>query len=86
MSMPLWLEEAPSVGEDRPPNPEVIRPLDEEHVRQQVRRLVDRGARAFVVSLLWSFVNPAHEKAVKRIIREEYRDLVTNHPRVRYPV
>ena len=53
---------------------EVVRPLDEEHVREQVRRLVDRGARAFVVSLLWSFVNPAHEKAVKRIIREEYRD------------
>src|SRR5215218_3066282 len=53
---------------------QVIRPLDTEHVREQVRRLVDRGARAFVVSLLWSFVNPAHEKAVKRIIREEYRD------------
>jgi N-methylhydantoinase A/oxoprolinase/acetone carboxylase beta subunit len=53
---------------------EVIRPLDEDHVREQVRRLVDRGARAFVVSLLWSFVNPEHEKAVKRIIREEYRD------------
>jgi N-methylhydantoinase A/oxoprolinase/acetone carboxylase beta subunit len=53
---------------------EVIRPLNEEHVREQVRRLVDRGARAFVVSLLWSFVNPAHEKTVKRIIREEYRD------------
>ena len=43
-------------------------------MREQVRTLVDRGARAFVVSLLWSFVNPAHEKAVKRIIREEYRD------------
>ena len=28
---------------------EVIRPLNEEHVREQVRRLVDRGARAFVV-------------------------------------
>ena len=53
---------------------EVVRPLDEEHVREQIRPLVDRGARAFVVSLLWSFVNPAHEKAVKRIIREEYRD------------
>jgi N-methylhydantoinase A/acetophenone carboxylase len=52
----------------------VIRPLDEDQVREQVRGLVDRGARAFVVSLLWSFVNPAHEKAVKRIIREEYRD------------
>ena len=53
---------------------QVVRPLDEDHVRAQVRRLVDRGARAFVVSLLWSFVNPSHEKAVKRIIREEYRD------------
>jgi N-methylhydantoinase A/acetophenone carboxylase len=53
---------------------EVVRPLDEDHVRAQVRKLVDRGARAFVVSLLWSFVNPSHEKAVKRIIREEYRD------------
>ncbi|MEA2382508.1 MAG: hypothetical protein QOH72_2479 [Solirubrobacteraceae bacterium] len=53
---------------------QVIRPLDENHVREQVRRLVDHGARAFVVSLLWSFVNPDHEKAVKRIIREEYRD------------
>jgi N-methylhydantoinase A/oxoprolinase/acetone carboxylase beta subunit len=52
----------------------VVRPLDEGQVREQVRRLVDRGARAFVISLLWSFVNPAHEKAVKRIIREEYRD------------
>jgi len=53
---------------------QVLRPLDEDQVREQVRGLVDRGARAFVVSLLWSFVNPAHEKAVKRIIREEYRD------------
>src|SRR3954451_10834225 len=53
---------------------QIVRPLDEDHVREQVRRLVDRGARAFVVSLLWSFVNPQHEKAVKRIIREGYRD------------
>src|SRR6478736_3130575 len=33
---------------------QVVRPLDAEHVREQVRGLVDRGARAFVVSLLWS--------------------------------
>ncbi len=52
----------------------VIRPLDEEDVRRKVRLLVDRGARAFVVSLLWSFVNPSHEKRIKEIIREEYRD------------
>jgi N-methylhydantoinase A/oxoprolinase/acetone carboxylase beta subunit len=53
---------------------QVIRPLDEEDVRRKVRTLVDRGARAFVVSLLWSFVNSQHERRVKEIIREEYRD------------
>ena len=53
---------------------QVLRPLDEDDVRDKVRTLVDRGARAFVVSLLWSFVNPAHERRVKQIIREEYRD------------
>ncbi len=52
----------------------VLRPLDEDDVREKVRTLVDRGARAFVVSLLWSFVNPVHERRVKQIIREEYRD------------
>lgn len=52
----------------------IIRPLDEDDVRDKVRTLVDRGARAFVISLLWSFVNPAHERRVKQIIREEYRD------------
>lgn len=52
----------------------VLRPLDEEDVRGKVRELVDKGARAFVVSLLWSFVNPEHEQRVKEIIREEYRE------------
>jgi N-methylhydantoinase A/oxoprolinase/acetone carboxylase beta subunit len=52
----------------------VLRPLDEEDVRRKVRQLVDNGARAFVVSLLWSFVNPEHERKVKEIIREEYRE------------
>lgn len=51
-----------------------IRPLDEEDVRNKVRQLVDNGARAFVVSLLWSFNNPEHERKVKEIIREEYRE------------
>jgi N-methylhydantoinase A/oxoprolinase/acetone carboxylase beta subunit len=53
---------------------EIVRPLDDDDVRRKVRRLVDRGARAFVVSLLWSFVTPAHERRVKEIIREEYRE------------
>jgi N-methylhydantoinase A/acetophenone carboxylase len=42
-------------------------------VRAKLRDLVDKGARAIAVSLLWSFANPAHERAVRRIIREEYK-------------
>jgi N-methylhydantoinase A/acetophenone carboxylase len=51
----------------------VIRPLDEDDVRAKLRHLVDNGARAIAVSLLWSFQNPDHERAVRRIIREEYK-------------
>jgi len=51
----------------------VLRPLDEDDVRRKLRKLVDGGARAIAVSLLWSFINPAHEKRVREIIREEYK-------------
>jgi N-methylhydantoinase A/oxoprolinase/acetone carboxylase beta subunit len=51
----------------------ILRPLDEDDVRAKLRDLVDKGARAIAVSLLWSFANPAHERAVRRIIREEYK-------------
>jgi N-methylhydantoinase A/oxoprolinase/acetone carboxylase beta subunit len=52
---------------------EILRPLDEDDVRVKLRTLVDGGARAIAVSLLWSFANPAHEKRVREIIRDEYR-------------
>lgn len=53
-------------------NGEVIMALDEDDLRAQVHRLVDRGAQAFVVSLVNSVVNPAHELRVEEVIREEY--------------
>lgn len=52
----------------------IIRPIDENDVREKVRYLVSRGARGFVVSLLWGFLNPAHERRVKEIIRDEYKE------------
>ena len=52
----------------------VVRSLDEDHLRRQLRRLIDRGARAIVVSLMWSFMNNIHEKRVREIIREEYKE------------
>ena len=51
----------------------VLRVLDEEDVRKKLRTLIDNGARAIAVSLLWAFANPLHEKRVKAIIREEYK-------------
>jgi N-methylhydantoinase A/oxoprolinase/acetone carboxylase beta subunit len=51
----------------------IMRPLDEDDVRQKLRYLIDNGARSIAVSLLWSFANPTHEKRVREIIREEYK-------------
>jgi hypothetical protein len=61
------------VGERVDSTGAIIRPLDEDDVRTKLRHLVDNGARAIAVSLLWSFQNPEHERAVRRIIREEYK-------------
>jgi N-methylhydantoinase A/acetophenone carboxylase len=52
----------------------IMRPLDTEDFLSKLQYLVDRGAMGFVVCFLWSFLNPAHEKRVKEIIRHEYPD------------
>ena len=53
---------------------EVMRPLDEDHFLKQLDQLVDRGVRGFVVSLLWSFLNPVHEQRIREIIEQEYNE------------
>ena len=50
----------------------VVIPLDEDHLRAQIRRLVDEGAQAFVVALINSVVNPEHEQRVEEIIMQEF--------------
>lgn len=50
----------------------VVIPLDEDHLRGQLRALVDQGAQAFVVALTNSVVNPEHERLVEEIILDEY--------------
>ena len=35
---------------------------------------IGRGAADFVVSFLWGFLNPVHERRVKEIIRDEYKE------------
>ncbi|MBI4608773.1 MAG: hydantoinase/oxoprolinase family protein [Candidatus Rokubacteria bacterium] len=46
-------------------------PLDAAETRQVVRELVGRGVTSIAVCLLHSYVNPAHERRVAELIREE---------------
>ena len=49
----------------------VLTPLDEAETRRVVRELAGRGIATIAVCLLHSYVNPAHERRVAEIIREE---------------
>ncbi len=53
----------------------VLDPLDEAQARAAVGRLVDDGVESLAVSLLWSPVNPAHERRVREIAAEIAPDL-----------
>ncbi len=50
----------------------VVAPLNKEEILEKLQILVDRGAMGFVVCLLWSFMNPDHERMIKEVIEEEY--------------
>jgi N-methylhydantoinase A len=49
----------------------VHKPLDEAAVRRVCRRLAKQGVESVAISLLFSFVNPAHEERVAEIVAEE---------------
>ena len=49
----------------------VHKPLDEAAVRACCRRLAKQGVESVAISLLFSFVNPLHEKRVMEIVTEE---------------
>ena len=50
----------------------IVRPLHEDSLIDKIRYLVDQGVRGFVVSLLWSFLNPAHERRIRELIEQEF--------------
>ena len=49
----------------------VYKALDESAVRECCRRLRKQGVESVAISLIFSFVNPAHEKRVAQIVAEE---------------
>lgn len=48
--------------------------LDEKSVLEAVRYLKNRKAEAIAVCTLFSFINPVHEKRIRRIIEREFPD------------
>ena len=52
----------------------VATPLDDEEVRQAVRRLKMLGVEAVAVCLLFGYLQPEHERRIKRILEEEMPD------------
>ena len=65
------------VGERIDVEGEVIVSLNEQDVRDAVHRLVVEDVEALAVCLLWSFVNPAHERRVREIVEAEAPELFT---------
>jgi N-methylhydantoinase A len=53
------------------PDGSVLRPLDEEAVLQTIERLSQLEVEAVGVCLLWSIVNPVHERRVAELLREQ---------------
>jgi len=58
---------------------EVVLPLRDEEVLAQVQHLVDQGVRGFVVVLLYSYANPAHEQRIRDLIRAQYPEVYLGH-------
>jgi N-methylhydantoinase A len=56
----------------------VIVPLDEDDVRRAVAELAEAKCEAIAVSLLWSFLHPAHEQRVREIIRAMFPEMVVS--------
>lgn len=54
---------------------DVIVPLDEAAAIAAVDQLVADGVEALAVCLLWSFVNPEHERRIGTIVRERHPDI-----------
>jgi N-methylhydantoinase A len=50
----------------------VLIDLDEDQVREAVRRLRDLGAESLVISFLHSYANPAHERRAREIAAETW--------------
>jgi N-methylhydantoinase A/oxoprolinase/acetone carboxylase beta subunit len=57
-----------------PPRGDVLVPLAEDEVREAARALREAGITAIAIGFLFSYLNPAHERRAREIVREEHPD------------
>lgn len=57
---------------------EVVIPLDEDAVRDAVRKLKELKVESIAVCLLFSFKNNVHERRIREIISEEYPEAIVS--------
>jgi N-methylhydantoinase A len=51
---------------------DILKPLDEASVRQAIAYLKKMGVKNIVVALLFSFLNPKHERRIREIIQQDF--------------
>ena len=49
---------------------EEVLPLNEDLAKRLIEELMEEGVEAIAISLLWSFLNPRHEKLLKKMVSE----------------
>jgi N-methylhydantoinase A len=69
------LENTVEVKERMGARGDVVRPLNEESVREAVRKLKANKVQAITVSLINSFANGDHERKIRDIIKQEFPDV-----------
>lgn len=57
---------------------EIIDPLDEDNLFDQVAELVDKGVESVAVVFFHSYKNAVHEKRVKELLNERFPDLLVS--------
>ena len=66
------------VTERLDPEGNVLTPLDEAEAKEVIGRLRNMGVEAVAVTLLHSFLNPAHERRIEALIREQDPAILTS--------
>jgi N-methylhydantoinase A len=76
--MPCWREKAlddtVEVRKRIGARGEVVSELDEASAREALRKLKRRAVEAVTVSLINAYANPAHERRIREIAKEEALD------------